>query len=330
MERRRLKFEVPDWETSSPGPLPEQARYAFSSMAENVALQSRRPDDVFEDFKWWFSGGTAKRSSTQRDAETDLDRLMIKAAENAPGFISTFFEACADIGQQGYTIPSVDKINAALGYPHYAGFLIDPDTNTIVQQQWVPSQAGEEPDPADANQFDQTDDEAPVDEDGQPETGRQVSAGILNGESTDTAPSAAKSGLKAFLCHSSGDKKAVRALHRRLRRDGFRPWLDEEDLLPGQDWETEIPKAVRSSDVVIVCLSKGSITKTGYVQKEIKFALDAADERPEGAIYLIPVLLEDCTVPGRLSKWHWVALYRYGGYKKLVASLRRREADRGR
>jgi hypothetical protein len=85
--------------------------------------------------------------------------------------------------------------------------------------------------------------------------------------------------LRVFLCHASADKPAVRELYQRLRAAGFEPWLDEEDLLPGQDWQYEIPKAVRQSDVVIVCLSRGSITKAGYVQKEIKFALDAADEQ---------------------------------------------------
>ena len=42
-------------------------------------------------------------------------------------------------------------------------------------------------------------------------------------------------GERVFLCHSSADKEAVRKFYQRLRRDGFKPWLDEEDILPGQD-----------------------------------------------------------------------------------------------
>ena len=109
--------------------------------------------------------------------------------------------------------------------------------------------------------------------------------------------------LRAFLCHSSGDKPAVRELYQRLCDEGIDAWLDEEKLLPGQDWQREIPKAVRASDVVIVCLSQNSITKAGYVQKEIKFALDVADEQPEDTIFLIPAKLEACEVPGRLAQW---------------------------
>jgi CheY-like chemotaxis protein len=127
--------------------------------------------------------------------------------------------------------------------------------------------------------------------------------------------------LRIFLCHSSNDKPSVRVLYRRLRDDGFDPWLDEEDLLPGQEWEREIPKAVRKCDVVVVCLSRAAINKRGYVQKEIKIALDIADEQPEGTIYIIPLKLEECEVPERLSHLHWVDFFKEEGYGRLVRSL---------
>jgi hypothetical protein len=138
---------------------------------------------------------------------------------------------------------------------------------------------------------------------------------------------AANRPLRIFLCHATNDKPAVRELYRRLTADGFAPWLDEEDILPGQRWQVEIPKAVRESDVVLVCLSQHSINKTGYVQKEIKFALDVADEQPDGAIFLIPLRLEACEVPDRLSHVQWVNFYDEGGYARLLRALRKRAAD---
>lgn len=130
--------------------------------------------------------------------------------------------------------------------------------------------------------------------------------------------------LRVFLCHSSGDKPKVRALYHQLCKDGVNAWLDEENLLPGQDWQIVISKAVRNSDIVIVCLSKGSVTKEGYVQKEIKQALDVADEKPEGTIFIIPLRLEECDVPERLSKWHWVNLFDDSGYQRLMRALNTR------
>jgi formylglycine-generating enzyme required for sulfatase activity len=135
--------------------------------------------------------------------------------------------------------------------------------------------------------------------------------------------------LRIFLCHSSADKPTVRDLYRRLTADGFSPWLNEENLLPGQEWEREIPRAVRAADVVIVCLSRGSITKAGYVQKEIKFALDVADEQPDGTIFLIPLKLEECDVPERLSRWQWVNQFEANGYARLVRSMHHRAESLG-
>ncbi|MCI0555994.1 MAG: toll/interleukin-1 receptor domain-containing protein [Anaerolineae bacterium] len=56
--------------------------------------------------------------------------------------------------------------------------------------------------------------------------------------STDNRP------LKVFLCHARADRDAVRALYTRLTQDGVDAWFDKAKLLPGQDWELEIRKAV--------------------------------------------------------------------------------------
>jgi hypothetical protein len=114
----------------------------------------------------------------------------------------------------------------------------------------------------------------------------------------------------------------VRELYARLRADGIDTWLDEEDLLPGQDWDAEIRKAIRGCCVVIVCLSSSSVSRTGYLQKEIRFVLDAADEKPEGTIFLIPARLEAaCEIPERLRRWQWVDLFDERGYERLMRAL---------
>lgn len=134
--------------------------------------------------------------------------------------------------------------------------------------------------------------------------------------------------MRVFLCHASEDKPRVRELCQLLRRDGFEPWLDAEQLLPGQDWEFEISSAVQSSDVVLVCLSSISVGKTGYVQKELKRVLEAAEYRPEGRIFVIPVRLDDCPVPNRLNQWQYADLFASGGYERLFSALQSRAEGR--
>jgi orotate phosphoribosyltransferase len=122
-------------------------------------------------------------------------------------------------------------------------------------------------------------------------------------------------------------KIEVRNLYQQLYSNGIEPWLDEEDLLPGQDWEREIRKAVRTLDTVIVCLSRKAINKRGFIQKEIKYALDVADEHPEGTIFIIPLKLEECEVPDRLRRWQWVNLFEEHGYERLICALQKRHRD---
>ena len=127
--------------------------------------------------------------------------------------------------------------------------------------------------------------------------------------------------LKVFLCHSSGDKPTVEKFYNTLIKNGVKPWLDKFDLIPGQEWRIEIPKAVKNSHVVIVFLSHNSINKEGYVQKEISIALDIAEEKPAGTIFIIPAKLESCEIPERLSKYHWVNLYESDGYERIIKAL---------
>lgn len=138
-----------------------------------------------------------------------------------------------------------------------------------------------------------------------------------------------KEALKVFLCHAAEDKPKVRELYTRLIRDGFDVWLDEQKILPGQDWAVEIENAVLSSDVILICLSKGSTTKRGYVQKEIRIALEFADEKPEGTLFIIPVRLEECEVPERLRYVHWADYFDDYGYERIVRSLKKKAEQLG-
>lgn len=135
--------------------------------------------------------------------------------------------------------------------------------------------------------------------------------------------------LRVFLCHASQDKPAVRDLYQKLLAAGWiDPWLDEEKLLPGQDWDLEIEKAVEASEAVIVCISSRSITKEGYIQKELRKVLDSALEKPEETIFIIPLRLDDCELPRRLRTWHYVDYFpterREWAFRRLLESLRLR------
>jgi formylglycine-generating enzyme required for sulfatase activity len=124
--------------------------------------------------------------------------------------------------------------------------------------------------------------------------------------------------IQIFLCHASEDKAAVEAIYDQLKALGYKPWLDKKDLLPGQLWEEEIPKAIRASDFILIFLSKNSIPKRGYVQTEFKLTLDAWMRVPQGMIHTIPVRLDDSEIPDQFRKYQWCNHFEADGFETLL------------
>lgn len=131
--------------------------------------------------------------------------------------------------------------------------------------------------------------------------------------------------LNVFICYASQDKQKVRILYNSLRdKKWIRPWLDKEEILAGQDFDTEIQRALRQSDVIIVCLSKASIHKEGYIQKEFKQALDISKEKPKGEIFIIPLRLDECNVPDDLNNLQWLDYFSTDSKERLMKALKER------
>lgn len=280
------------WKNQS---IPNEAVGDFYDFISKTATQGNR-QSILEHFKGYFCnlvGESHVWSTTESWAETDLVSYMERATGNAPLFLEAFYDACKSLSENNPDIfaPDAEIINA-LCERNNIGYEIQPP-NLILK-----------------------DTETPVLK--------------VKGVSSSEQSFSITQHIQVFLCHATGDKPKIRELYRRLRNDRVDTWLDEENLLPGHEWQIEIPKAVRSSDVVIVCLSKGSITKEGYVQKEIRQALDVADEKPDGTIFIIPLKLEECEVPERLKKWQWVNLIDNNGYERLMRSLEIRAASKNR
>lgn len=136
--------------------------------------------------------------------------------------------------------------------------------------------------------------------------------------------------LKIFLSHSPADHKLIQTLRRRLKTDGIEPWLEQENILPGQNEKREIRQAINNSDVVIICFSSKSVDAIGSLQREIKLAFEISQEYPEGAIFIIPVKLDECEIPVRLNELSEVKYYEETGYETLLKALRARAASLGK
>ena len=109
-------------------------------------------------------------------------------------------------------------------------------------------------------------------------------------------------GIKVFIAYVQEDVDSAERLYDSLRQQGFSPWLDRKKLLPGQNWPRAIQHAIELSDFFVACLSRKAVEKKGQFQAELRYALDCAARLPLDQIYLIPVRLEPCPVPARISR----------------------------
>lgn len=133
--------------------------------------------------------------------------------------------------------------------------------------------------------------------------------------------------LRVFLSYASEDRNHAEPVYQELQKIGAKVWMDKHDLLPGQNWEQEIQQAVRGAHVVVALLSRHSVSKEGFVQKELRFALDVAKEKPEGTIFLVPARLDDCPLPHSLRSIHCVDLP--AGFEGLRRALGHRAHQLG-
>ena len=105
-----------------------------------------------------------------------------------------------------------------------------------------------------------------------------------------------------FFSYASPDRDRVIPFYDFLLSKGFSPWMDTIKLLPGQNWEFEIIKAIDSAFLIVIFISANSVNRTGYVQKELRIALNKLQERPFNHIYLVPVILDrSVSVPQQLA-----------------------------
>jgi hypothetical protein len=130
-----------------------------------------------------------------------------------------------------------------------------------------------------------------------------------------------KAMAQIFLSYAREDGEKVEKLYQKLSDAGFKPWMDKKDILPGEKWELAIQKAIQHSDFFLVCLSKNSVGKRGWIQREIREALHVLKGMLDSDIYLIPVRLEDCEVPESLASFQWVNLFKANGWTWLVKAI---------
>jgi hypothetical protein len=125
-----------------------------------------------------------------------------------------------------------------------------------------------------------------------------------------------------FLSYASPDRDQVLEHYEWLSRAGHNVWLDQKHILPGQEWDLVINQALDRAALVIAFVSTNSVQRRGYVQREIRRALDRRLEQLADDIFLIPVLLDAVELPSELRQFQAVRTTTPNYQSKILAALR--------
>lgn len=129
---------------------------------------------------------------------------------------------------------------------------------------------------------------------------------------------------KVFISYATEDYDIAKRLYDDLKKEGIEPWMDTENLLVGQNWRSIIPQAIRNCRYFLLLISKKSVSKRGYVQKEQKIALDYLDELPLSDVFILPVRIDNVEpIDELLRNMHWADLSDYeNGLKHILRALK--------
>lgn len=128
---------------------------------------------------------------------------------------------------------------------------------------------------------------------------------------------------RAFLSYASEDYEKAMRFRESLRGQGVEVWFDKYDLLPGQQWEDTIRMSIKKCDFFIAYLSENSVSKRGFVQKELKYALSVLDEFPDGEVFVIPVSIGAGKIPESLSHLHCIRIDGEIGVERVAETMLR-------
>ena len=157
--------------------------------------------------------------------------------------------------------------------------------------------------------------------------------GTLSRDGRDGIRFVAQTKPRVFIAYVEEDLPFARKLYRAFEDNGFRPWLDKKKLMPGQNWPRAIEAAIHTSDFFVACFSRRATSKRGSFHSELRYALFCAAKVPLDEIFLIPLRLDDCAVPNRISKQiQYLDLFPEwdSGLSRLIAVIKAQDEGRKR
>lgn len=100
--------------------------------------------------------------------------------------------------------------------------------------------------------------------------------------------------IKVFISHNTEDKPLARRIGRLLLENGFKPWIDEGEIKPGQSLIRKITEGIHDSDRLIALVTPNSVNSK-WVNFELEKAMTL--EVTMGKPIVVPIVVSECKPP---------------------------------
>ena len=121
--------------------------------------------------------------------------------------------------------------------------------------------------------------------------------------------------MQVFLSYARSDEAFAKSLSAELSKHGISVWLDEEQILPGENLHQRIAEALAKSNAMVVLISPEAMNSQ-FVRSEIEYAL--GNPKYEGRLFPVEVR------PTKQAPWILDKLQRFNasqGAKKISQSI---------
>jgi hypothetical protein len=121
-------------------------------------------------------------------------------------------------------------------------------------------------------------------------------AAIIPATATENLPSnilqaRASRGIRLFVCHSSDDKPTAREFVTLVETEvGAHRWIDEEELIVGDDLRDAIRKALKAPNQYVIPFITRRSVNSSWVARELKWAL--GEEERQQRVCILPVVID--------------------------------------
>ena len=123
---------------------------------------------------------------------------------------------------------------------------------------------------------------------------------------------------RIFISYSRKDSRVATTIRNKLSQLGVPTWIDTQEINIGDSLIRKIERALEDVEYVFALLSRNSI-RSSWVQKELEVAL--THEVNGHLTTVIPILLDDCEIPGFLRSKAYADLRKPRNYPKVMCQI---------